>query len=316
MAKMGNSGGLNISEPTFSQLRATYANEQYVNNLGKFNSDDPKRQSRLTLANLRENRAARRDLAALHAARSHRYGEREFGNKNWYADKAAVARRLKSQTHRRQFRLGLKANMEFFNQLRIADLRTALMEGDPSVLGNLPTSTKGTVAQFREFFALTPASDVLKLFVPHKAEAIARILEGIEALADFNQRLGQHLAAQSALEPIHAVICDMMRSGAGFGLSANRTPLAIATQAVQHMCTTPDDDASIFAKVNGQKPAHQMARGRMRFNRTGTGVIAARLKQCCFSFQTGKCSRPTCMFRHICDICGKKTHGSSSCPEK
>ena len=47
-------------------------------------------------------------------------------------------------------------------------------------------NNKGTVAQFRKFFALTPASDVLKLFVPHKAEAIERILESIESLADFN----------------------------------------------------------------------------------------------------------------------------------
>ena len=39
--------------------------------------------------------------------------------------------------------------------------------------------------------------------MPHKAVALARILEGIESLADFNQRLCRHLAAHSALEPIH-----------------------------------------------------------------------------------------------------------------
>ena len=79
----------------------------------------------------------------------------------------------------------------------------ALTEGDSSILSSLPADTKGSVAQFREFFALTPAIDILKLFVPHKAEALARILEGIESLADFNQRLCRHLAAHSALEPIH-----------------------------------------------------------------------------------------------------------------
>ena len=100
-------------EPSFAQLRATYAQDQYINNLGKVNSEDPRRQSRLACANLRENRAARRDIAALNAARSHLYGEREFGYKNWYSDKPGIARKLKSQTHRRQFRMGLKANMEF-----------------------------------------------------------------------------------------------------------------------------------------------------------------------------------------------------------
>ena len=69
-------------EPTFAQLKATYAQDQYINNLGKFNSEDPKRQSRLAFANLRENRAARRDLAALRTAWAHAYGEREFRQKN------------------------------------------------------------------------------------------------------------------------------------------------------------------------------------------------------------------------------------------
>ena len=186
LTNVGNSGVCAI-EPSFAQLRAAYANEQYIDKLGKFNSDDPKRQSRLAYANLRENRTARRDLAALNSARSHLYGERELGYKSWYNDKANISRRLKTQAHRRQFRMGLKANMEFFNQLRKNDLRTALCEGDPEILQILPTTTKGSVQDFREFFALTPAIDVLILMVPHKADAIVRILNGIGALADFNQ---------------------------------------------------------------------------------------------------------------------------------
>ena len=56
------------SEPSFAELRQTYTQEHSLNILGKFKSDDPKRQSRSALANLRANRAERRDLAALHAA--------------------------------------------------------------------------------------------------------------------------------------------------------------------------------------------------------------------------------------------------------
>ena len=74
--------GANAAYPTFAQLKAIYSQLQLVNDLGKFNSDNPKRQSQLSFANLRENRAARRDFAALHAARSHLYGEREFGLKS------------------------------------------------------------------------------------------------------------------------------------------------------------------------------------------------------------------------------------------
>ena len=54
---------------------------KYINNLGEFNSEDPKRRSRMTFTNLRENRAARRDLSAINAAPAHFYGEREYGQK-------------------------------------------------------------------------------------------------------------------------------------------------------------------------------------------------------------------------------------------
>ena len=109
--------------------------------------------------------------------------------------------------------MGLKANMEFWTQLRIGDLRAALTEGDPATLRNLPKTTSGTVEEFRKFFMTTPVIDVLKLIVPHKADAVISILNGIELLAHFNQRLNRHLASHPALEPIHAVLCDMLRSG-------------------------------------------------------------------------------------------------------
>ena len=98
-------------EPSFAELRRTYAHDQYINTLGKFKSDDPKRQSRLALANLRENRVARRDLAALHAARSHLYGEHDFGSKAWYSDEPVIARRLKPKRNASNFGWGSKPTM-------------------------------------------------------------------------------------------------------------------------------------------------------------------------------------------------------------
>ena len=313
-------------EPSFAELRQTYAQDQYINNLGKFKSDDPRRQSRLALANLRENRAARRDLAALHAARSHVYGEREFGFKAWYSDKAGIARRLKSQAQRRQFRMGLKTNLEFYNQLRIGDLRASLTEGDPSVFSNIPTSAQGSVAQFRELFALTPAIDVLKLFMPRKAVAIVRILNGIASLADFNQRLGRHLASQPALEPIHAVLCDMLRSGSDFAADTRRNPLGIATQALQHICSTPDDDATVFKERSGRTPAKSSAAptgsvkraSRVRSNSTNAGRPGQRFKNYCYNFQNNKCENPehACRYKHICSHCGASDHGYSDCLDR
>ena len=301
-------------EPTFAQLRATYAQDQYINDLSKFNSEDPKRQSRLAFANLRENRAARRDLVALHTARAHAYGERDFGQKNWYTDKTGVAQRLKTQHQRRQFRLGLKANMEFWTQLRVGDLRAALTMGDPEPLRNLPITTTGTIEVFRKFFDTSPAIDVLKLIAPQKADAVVRILNGIELLADFNQRLNCHLASHQALEPIHAVMCDMLRCGEDFTVPTKHAPLGVATQAVRHACSTPDEDACFPDKKKQNKASG--AAGRTDGSRPGRGGArrgGARLRNCCYSFQTGTCTRSPCPYRHVCDSCGSFTHGRASC---
>ena len=69
---------------------------QLVNDIGKFNSDNSKRSTQMAYVNLRQSRSVRRDLAALHSARSHIYRDREFGFKGWYSDKPGIARRIKN----------------------------------------------------------------------------------------------------------------------------------------------------------------------------------------------------------------------------
>ena len=135
-----------------------------ISNISKFKPDNSKRATQLAYANLRLNRSARRDLAALHATRSHVYGEREFGYKAWYSDKPGIARRLKTSAD--SFRLGLVSAFKFFNQLRIGDLRATLTDGDASMLSNLPADAKASVHEFREFLSLTPLIDVLNLLAP------------------------------------------------------------------------------------------------------------------------------------------------------
>ena len=290
-----------------------------ISNISKFKPDNSKRASQMAYANLRQNRSARRDLAALHAARSHIYGEREFGLKAWYSDKPGIARRLKTQNQRRQFRLGLVSAFKFFNQLRIGDLRATLTDGDASILSNLPADAKASVHEFREFLSLTPVIDVLNLFAPTKAAAVVRILSGIEALADFNQRLCSHLAAQPALEPIHAVLCDALRSGADFEECTRQNPLNIAAQAVSGSCFTPDVDAA-FRKAKATTPSSGSPSTNKRTSsiRSRRTVPANRPEYqfgTCYDFQQNKCSRSTCRFKHVCSNCGSSEHGNASCPE-
>ena len=69
-ASLTNTGntGLGPVYQSFPHLKATYAQQQLVNDIGKFNSDNPKRLKQVAYANIRQNRSARRDLAGLHAA--------------------------------------------------------------------------------------------------------------------------------------------------------------------------------------------------------------------------------------------------------
>ena len=70
--------GVGTLEPSFVQIKVPYVQQQFINNLGKFKSDYPKNQSLLASTKFWKNPAARRDVAAFHAARSHLYGGQQF----------------------------------------------------------------------------------------------------------------------------------------------------------------------------------------------------------------------------------------------
>ena len=71
---------------------------------------------------------------ALLSARSCLYGSRGLGDKKWFSVKAGIAPRLKTQTQRSQFRLGLVANNAIYNRLNLLDLISWLDSGTSSDL--------------------------------------------------------------------------------------------------------------------------------------------------------------------------------------
>ena len=109
-------------------------NDKLLSALGKFAVDDPAQLNRLSLANLREKKKAQNNLTTLNAACTCLFGARWLGNRKWYKDTPGIASRLKTQTQRRQFRLGLIANLAFYNKLNITDLHSIFCSGDPSGL--------------------------------------------------------------------------------------------------------------------------------------------------------------------------------------
>ena len=292
---------------TFAQLRNDLTNANFISALGKFAVDDPARLDRLALANLRENRHARRSLSALHAARTCLFGARQLGDRKWYADKPGIAARLKTQAQRRQFRLGLVANVAFYNKLNLHDLDALLGSGDPSGLAALAGTSRLTIPELREIAVRASPFDILRVIAPEKATAVSAILQQISAVADYVQSLCGHLAASEALEPAHEVVCRLLRTGADFGRANSSNPIHLATAAVAPLCHTPDVDG-VLAKTSSQnsRPARRRNRPFRRSSLLTPGS--------CFAFQRGRpCERTPCLYRHECASCDSPNHGSFAC---
>ena len=79
---------------------------------------------------LRKDPVARSRLENIHSARAHRYGAAHFGPKFWYKENSAIAKKFKSQADRRKFRQGLRADLDFINQLNLMDLENILKKGE------------------------------------------------------------------------------------------------------------------------------------------------------------------------------------------
>ena len=244
--------GLRFSVPaTFSQLKTDITNQHFISALIKFDVDNPSNLDRLALANLRENKRARNDLAALHAARSCAYGGRGLGEKKWFTDKPGISKRLKTQAQRRQFRMGLVANIAFYNRLNMLDIRTLLESGTNSDLALVNATTPMTLTQFQYMVQRLSPIDLLRLFSPDKAARVSELLSEISAIADYEQTLCNHLAACEALEPSHAVLSKLLRSGANFQTALTYQPHQLATQAMSLLCSSPDVDGTLALKRKG-----------------------------------------------------------------
>ena len=293
-----DASGHAISIPeSFAQLRNDLTNDNFLSALGKFAVDDPARLYRLALSILRENKRARNNLASLHAARTCMLGARQLGDRKWYTDKPGIAKRLKSQTQRRQFRLGLIANLAFYNQLNIGDLHSLLHSGDPSGLASISNSTPTTIPALRAITALASPYDILRVLAPEKAAGVASTLRQISALSDYVQSLCGYLAGNEALEPAHEVICKLLRTGADFERAKMTNPIHVAAAAVAPLCPHPDVDGILNTKPSPTPD--------QRTNKYPRGY--------CWKFQDNLCRNYRCRFKHLCASCQAPGHGKSVC---
>ena len=293
---------------SFEQLRSDLSNYNFLATLGKFAVDDPSKLDRLALANLRENKRARNSLASLHAARSCLYGSRGLGNKKWFSDKPGIASRLKTQTERRQFRMGLAANIGFYNRLNIADLSSWLESGTSVDTNAVLPDMMMSLSQFKDLATRLSPLDLLRWLDPEKARRLSSAVSEISAVADYEQSLCNHLAASEALEPAHAVLGSLLRTGADFKAAQLHNPIQLAAQAVAPLCVGVDIDGSLAPSRTRMRSTRARSRAPAR-----TPASAAYPTGLCFDFQRGACFRSSCRYAHRCASCRSESHGHDAC---
>ena len=118
---------------------------------------------------LKDNIAARSNLASIHAARAYKYGYVQFGPKSWYKESSNISSRLTDQGDRRKFRQVLKCNVDILNQLNMHDLMANLIDGSQDIT-SLPETMISRLGEIFECLKNVPMIDILKLIDNEKAK--------------------------------------------------------------------------------------------------------------------------------------------------
>ena len=253
---------------------------------------------------LRKDPMARSKLGSLYAARAHKYGHAHFGSKFWYKESQKISQKLKSQSDRRKFRMGLKGLIDFVNQLNILDLEKELNGGETEGFKLLKIPTPVSPETFCKYLEHTPPLKLIEFINGKKAANIKKLLAKISSVAHFSQSMTDFFASDDALEPALAVVCEVLRDTEDIGgvLKKNGTSFLRLAQPYEKNRSPNDHDV-----VDKKRPQKSRASGRRgsssRFH--------------CWDFQKGDCKfGKKCSFSHKCRNCGSPNHGSYECTKK
>ena len=140
---------------------------------------------------------------------------------------------------------------------------------------------------------------------PDKAARLSGAVSEISVLADYEQALCNHLATSEALEPTHAVLGSLLRTGADFKAALLHHPIRLAAQAVAPLCYGADVDGTLSTPWARQQAGRARSRTQNRRpTQYPSGVY--------FDFQKGVCDRD-CKYQHRCASCRSIHHGQSAC---
>lgn len=261
---------------------------------------------------LRKDPVARSRLENIHSARAHRYGAAHFGPKFWYKENPAIAKKLKSQADRRKFRQGLRADLDFINQLNLLDLEDILKKGEVEALNLLKLDEPILPSDLFTSLKNAPPLKIIQLLNETSAAKLVQSLRKISELAHFSQSMADYFAHDDALEPALAVLCEVLRNAPNTGaVLNNKCQTFLGLAACFQKLRSPEDHDIKMEKSNAQ-PADKSAK-KSRQPRPTRGLPYR--PGLCFRFQgPDGCHNNTCSYSHVCALCRSDSHGKSQCP--
>ena len=244
-------------------------------------------------------------MSSIHAARAHKYGQVQFGPKSWYKESNNISTKLTNQEDRRKFRMGLKCNVDFLNQLNMHDLMTNLIDGTQDIT-SIPETTISKLGEIIfECLKNVPMIDILKLIDNEKAKKIFTSIDKIVALAHVSQSMGNYFARDDSLDPALSTVCQALRGSNDFEfiLRTSGGTFQSLASAYYHLKSATDCDLSGSTQTS-------MAKGNIR----NIPIRNTSKKRHCWVFQrNGRCSRRGCSFLHRCQRCNSNNHGEKQC---
>ena len=246
---------------------------------------------------------ARSRIENIHAARAFKYGHTHLGEKSWYRESPNLAKKLKKQADRRKFRIGLKSDVDFINQLNIMDFERILQQGEDDGLNQLDMTKPVKPELLFKSLKNVPPIKILQLFNKQTATDILSLLSKISSMAHFSQSMADFYALDDALEPALAVVCEALRNNDDVSaiLGKRGTFLGLA-HSFQKYRSPQDHDAVVEQK------------------RSKISSVLPKIKPStifCYHFQKNdSCYRKRCSYKHKCARYGSRNHGERNCGRK
>ena len=224
-----------------------------------------------------------------------------------------MRKKFKSQADRRKFRQGLRADLDFINQLNLLDLEDLLKSGKEDALNLLKLDEPVIPSDLFAFLKSVPPLKIIRLINHTVAENLVGILQKINDLAHFSQSMADYFAHDDALEPALAVLCEVLRNAPNIGAVMKnncQTFLGLAT-CFQKLRSSEDHD--IKKEIPKSRQVDKNAKKPRQFRPVNRRPFRAGL---CFRFQgSAGCQRANCGFSHVCATCNSEDHGNSQCPD-